>query len=442
MKIPDILLPYQKRWISNSSKLKIWEKSRRIGASWCEALNSVVIAARQDSPQNTYYLSTDKDNTRQFLADCTFWIQKLSLVAEKVDEKIIKHEGKDILIFVIRFASGKIIQSLPTKGEAIRSKQGRVVLDEAAFCPNLKQLIKAAKPLLMWGGQVSILSTHHGERNHFNVLCRQRENGDLPDSYYHQKTTFNDALGDGLFARICLVNGEVWTLEKESKWEAETRAELGVDAAEELDCIPQSQSSESLFKRENFEIVDWAWCRSKYRVLQQEVRFWDLAATSEYKNPKACFTAGVRMVRYFDRTTQFPVFVVSDFVAERFAPDRTDDLLVRTAIRDGRGVEQVFEREGGASGVRDKTHIQRLLRDFDAYAVCPKGSKLERAKPLVNACGRGEVKLLQGDWNSRYLDFVEQFPASGKDAVDASSGAFGVLDPQRRRTRIGTVRWG
>jgi phage FluMu gp28-like protein len=29
---PDVLLPYQKAWIEDESKVKVWEKSRRIGA--------------------------------------------------------------------------------------------------------------------------------------------------------------------------------------------------------------------------------------------------------------------------------------------------------------------------------------------------------------------------------------------------------------------------
>lgn len=30
----DVLLPYQKRWVADDSKLKIAEKSRRTGLTW------------------------------------------------------------------------------------------------------------------------------------------------------------------------------------------------------------------------------------------------------------------------------------------------------------------------------------------------------------------------------------------------------------------------
>jgi phage FluMu gp28-like protein len=42
----DVLLPYQKAWIADESKVKVWEKSRRIGASYAEALASVLEAAK------------------------------------------------------------------------------------------------------------------------------------------------------------------------------------------------------------------------------------------------------------------------------------------------------------------------------------------------------------------------------------------------------------
>ena len=34
---PAVLLPYQQRWLVDPSPVKVWEKSRRIGASWGDA---------------------------------------------------------------------------------------------------------------------------------------------------------------------------------------------------------------------------------------------------------------------------------------------------------------------------------------------------------------------------------------------------------------------
>jgi phage FluMu gp28-like protein len=53
----DILLPYQKRWIEDAAAVKVWEKSRRIGASYVEALASVLEAAKSKEAggQSTYF---------------------------------------------------------------------------------------------------------------------------------------------------------------------------------------------------------------------------------------------------------------------------------------------------------------------------------------------------------------------------------------------------
>ena len=345
--IDDLLLPYQKEWISNNSKNKIWEKSRRIGASWTEALNSVLKAADREKSVNTYYFSTDKDNTQQFIHDCAFWAKKLNLLASSIEEEVVSNEDKDILVFQIRFSTGRTIKALPTKGEAIRSKQGRVVVDEAAFIPGLKGLIKASKPLLMWGGQLTLISTHRGESSHFNRLCEQVKSGDL-GHWYHQKTTFKDAIEQGLYRRICLASGEQWSESGQHEWEMEIRADIGADGAEELDVIPQNDRERRLIDRRNFEVIpDRGWWDTLYG--RHGVRFWDLAATSDLKNPNACWTAGVKMYHCFDKRTETEFYLIDDFVAERYDPTDTDRLILATAQADGEDVRQRFEQEGGAS---------------------------------------------------------------------------------------------
>ncbi|HBD0204310.1 TPA: hypothetical protein KGE55_005292, partial [Escherichia coli] len=41
----DVLLPYQKRWVADDSKLKIAEKSRRTGLTWAEAADAALTAS-------------------------------------------------------------------------------------------------------------------------------------------------------------------------------------------------------------------------------------------------------------------------------------------------------------------------------------------------------------------------------------------------------------
>ena len=234
----EVLLPYQKAWIKDESKVKVWEKSRRIGASYVEALASVLEAAKSKEAggQSTYYLSYSKEMTQQFARDCAFWAKHINAAAKALEEVLLKDEDKDITVYRIRFASGFEIWCLPSVARSLRSKQGRVIIDEAAFVEDLGELRKAAMALLMWGGCVRILSTHNGDDNPFNDLIKEIREGKQDYSLHH--TTFDDALEQGLYKRICLVQKKEWTPEAQESWRKEIIASYGDGADEELHCIP------------------------------------------------------------------------------------------------------------------------------------------------------------------------------------------------------------
>ena len=241
-----VLLPYQKSWLLDKALVKVWEKSRRIGASYVEALNCVLISMLSKSAggMNCYYLSYSKEMTQQFINDCAFWAHILGIACSDMEEVVVKDEDKDIMVYRIRFDSGFEIWGLPSVPRSLRSKQGHVVIDEAAFVDDLSELLKAAMALLMWGGSVSILSTHNGDDNPFNILIQQIHSGDKDYSLHH--TTITDALADGLYKRICEVKDKDWSEEKEKQWLAQLEKDYGDAADEELYCIP-TRSGERYF---------------------------------------------------------------------------------------------------------------------------------------------------------------------------------------------------
>jgi phage FluMu gp28-like protein len=234
----DVLLPYQKAWITDTATVKVWEKSRRIGASYVEALASVLegAQAKEAGGQSTYYLSYSKEMTQQFTRDCAFWAKQLNAVASELEEVVITDEDKDITVYRLRFASGFEIWGLPSTARSLRSKQGRVIIDEAAFVDALDELIKAAMALQMWGGCVRILSTHNGDDTPFNELIKEIREG--KKHYSLHRTTFDEALEQGLYQRICLVRGEEWSPETQEQWREAIINDYGDVADEELFCIP------------------------------------------------------------------------------------------------------------------------------------------------------------------------------------------------------------
>jgi len=238
--LTSILLPYQAEYVWDQSPVIIYEKSRRIGLSWGEAAASVLDAAASKAAggMDCWYIGYNKDMAEEFIRDCANWAKSFNEVCDDVSEEIITDEGKDILTYVIRFASGFRIIALSSRPSNLRGKQGRVILDEAAFHDNLDELIKAAFALLIWGGKVRIISTHDGEENPFNLLIKECRAGKKPYKVY--RTTFREALSQGLYKRICAMKGLEWTQEKEDAWAQEIYDFYGDGAAEELDVIPSA----------------------------------------------------------------------------------------------------------------------------------------------------------------------------------------------------------
>lgn len=252
--IGDVLLGYQKRLLSSTAvhQVVLCEKSRRIGATWGVAGDAVLTsaAARSAGGMDTFYIGYNLDMAREFIDVCGMWASSFNQAAAAVEEFLFDPgEGEDaIQAFRVRFSSGFQIIALPSRPRSLRGMQGFVILDEAAFHDDLAGMMKAAMALLMWGGKVLVISTHLGEDNEFNKLIQDTRAKRLP--YHVERYTFDDALKDGLYQRICLVTGKVrdpvtgvdvpgvWSPEAEAAWRAGIIASYGDDADEELFCIP------------------------------------------------------------------------------------------------------------------------------------------------------------------------------------------------------------
>ena len=237
----EIFLPYQKEWLEDRSPLKIIEKNRRCGISWTDAADAVIDAAPSKGWSNTYYMSFNKDNCRQYIEDAGEWAKKFGEAVSEIEvkeEPLLEDEEKSITTFRITFASGAEIVGLPGVPRSLRSKQGNVVLDEAAFFDDFEGVMKAALALVMWGGRIRIISTHNGKDSPFNQLIQRIKTGKETEWKLH-RITFREAIAQGLFKRICLKKGDKWTQELEDEVVEKMYKIYGDNADEELDVIPR-----------------------------------------------------------------------------------------------------------------------------------------------------------------------------------------------------------
>lgn len=236
----SIFLRYQSEWIADKTRVKVIVKSRRIGISWASAADSVIDAASVEGC-DVWYVGYNKSMAEEFIRDCAWWSKVFSSTIEgEVSESFFEDENPDrkILTFTIRFASGFRISALSSRPTNLRNKRGRIIIDEAAFHPDLRALLKSAMAVLIWGGKsrVDIISTHNGTETDFYTLVEDIKAGKKPYSLHH--CTIDDALEQGFYKRICHVNREEWTEEKQLLWREQLFEEYGEDATEELLCVP------------------------------------------------------------------------------------------------------------------------------------------------------------------------------------------------------------
>lgn len=225
--------------------LLVIEKSRRIGITWGVAMPAALtaMASKAAGGQNVYYMGYNLEMARDFIETCAHWLRALNVLAVSIEETVFSDGtgDKDIKAYRIDLPSGHSIVALPSAPRVLRGKQGLVIIDEAAFHDDLNDLMKAAIALTFWGkGQVVVISTHNGENNRFNLLIEEiradKRSGEVI------RITFEDALADGLYKRICEVCGIDWSADGEADWEDELRSTYGEDADEELDVIPSQGS--------------------------------------------------------------------------------------------------------------------------------------------------------------------------------------------------------
>ena len=156
------------------------------------------------------------------------------------------------------------------------------------------------------------------------------------------------------------------------------------------------------------------------------VRYWDKAGT----HGAGDYTVGVLLAQHEGR------FYVADVVRGQWSAHEREQVIRRTAERDGAGVAIWLEQEPGSGGKDSAAASLRALAGFNAHAAPVSGDKVTRATPFAAQAEAGNVVLVRGAWNAAYLEELCAFPSGAHDdQVDASSGAFNHLARRQGQVR-------
>jgi predicted phage terminase large subunit-like protein len=194
----------------------------------------------------------------------------------------------------------------------------------------------------------------------------------------------------------------------------------------------------SMFKREDFLIIDGLEVPDMVGKSSRLVRFWDFAATEPSPgNTDPDWTVGTLML--FDEGIAY----VLDVRRARVRPDKVEQLVAQTAREDGPYVGIRFEIEPGSAGKMVADQLARfVVPGYDVMGIRATGDKEVRARPFASAVANGLVRVVRASWLTEWLDEFSSFPeaCSHDDQVDSAVGAYSYLAglglPQRRRAVI------
>lgn len=193
MKTPlDLLLPFQRRWVEDDSRFKIWNASRQIGKSFtsaCEAVRDCEL-----HPGTLWVvLSAGERQSLEWMEKAKMWVKAFGLAMSYA----IERDAPEALMksAEIRFANGSRIIALPANPDTARGYTGNIILDEFAIHRHGTEIWRAMAPSvtnpLKRELKVRVMSTPKGEGNMFHALW-------MKEGWSKHRTTIADAKEEGL----------------------------------------------------------------------------------------------------------------------------------------------------------------------------------------------------------------------------------------------------
>ncbi len=235
-------MPYQAAWINDPGNLKICEKGRQIGLSYADSYDSVRKAAVKNG-KDVWVMSRDEVQAKQYILYCKRWSNVLKYAAQDLGEQVFQMDnGRPVKIQVLTFASGASIYALSSNPDAIVGKTGHVKLDEFALHKDQRTLYAVAKPVIQWGGTLSIISTHRGAQTVFNEIITDIKERGNPMGWSLHTIPIQIAVEQGIVEKINAVAGRN---ESREAWLARQRAECLDEESwlQEYCCVPADESS-------------------------------------------------------------------------------------------------------------------------------------------------------------------------------------------------------
>ena len=210
-----VLLPYQRRWLNDTARIKVWVASRQIGKSFALSLEAVTEALMGRS--DNLILSASERQAQEVMKKVKAHLSVIAPLSAGLLGAVRDTREE------IELPMGSRIISLPANPATVRGFSGNVYLDEFAFHADSREIWRAMYPSVTRGYKVRITSTPNGKQNMFYELARGKGALGEGANVSQHRTTIDDALSAGLEMDIAALRAgindpEAWAQEYECQF--------------------------------------------------------------------------------------------------------------------------------------------------------------------------------------------------------------------------------
>ena len=249
-KLSQHFLPYQLAWIRDESRLRLAEKSVRIGWTYADAMKNTRKRLRH---KNRDYLFATKDQASavEYLRTCVRMAEIFnctrSIVAHGEESETISGTlpngekfTQEIRFNYLKFDTGSRILAFSSNPYAMAVFGGDVGLDEFAKHANAEKLWETAQGRVTWGYDLGLWSAHDGTDTLFYQFAQEARAGKGGWSYY--RVTLEDAVAAGLVEKINSTRG-TQTTRAQFIADCKLRARLPEIYEQAYNCNPSGSTS-------------------------------------------------------------------------------------------------------------------------------------------------------------------------------------------------------
>lgn len=209
-KLGKYFLPWQLEWIEDDSRLRLWEKSVRIGATYADIFKNV---RKRIIHKNRDYLLCSKDmaSAVEYLRQADkqadiFSFGKYILSRGEETETVtgVLPNGEkfqtEVKFCFLKFENGSRIIAFSSNPMAMAVYGGDVGGDEFAKHENQELLYETMQGRIRMGYDLGLWSAHNGTDTLFYQFAMEARAG--KGGWSHHMTTMQDAINGGLVERI------------------------------------------------------------------------------------------------------------------------------------------------------------------------------------------------------------------------------------------------